>query len=169
MSHLPLLAAANLLPAAIWRIWDYQLLIQVFPLLEANVENTQTGGPMAGAGPAAAFPLALHSSLGPLPMPARGGHETFLHLPGVCFLSPIRQLFRQKHLCLASPQRDISQDTVSEGWSRKQAPREEHDASEINKVLGTKPPWRGDEGNINFSQGLGDSSGFPGTTGLRLH
>lgn len=72
MSHLPPLAAANLLPTAILRIWDYQLLIQIFSLLEANVKNIQIeGGPTAGVGPMAAFSLALHSLLGLLSMLAR--------------------------------------------------------------------------------------------------
>lgn len=122
------------------------------------------GGPVAGVGLTGALSLSLHSLLGLLSKLARGQLEIFLHLPGVCFPSLILQLFRQMHLCLASPPSDIFQDMFSKGWSRGQPPREQHDASEINKMLGAKPPG-GNKGNMNFSQG----SVFPGTTGLHLH
>lgn len=97
LSHLPPLAAANLLPTMILRIWDNQLLIQIFPLLEANVKNIQAGeGPMAGAGPTAAFSLALRSLLGLLSMLAREELETFLHLLGACFTQPDSAAFQTK-------------------------------------------------------------------------
>lgn len=67
---------------------------------------------MAGVSLAAAFSLALHSLQGLLSMPVKGELETFLVF---VFPSPILQLFRQTHLCLASPLSDIFQDMFSKG------------------------------------------------------
>lgn len=80
--------------------------------------------------------------------------EIFLHSPGVGFPSLILQLFRQMHLCPAPLPSDIFQDIFSKGWSRGQPPREQCDASEINKVLGVKPP-EGEQGQHEFLSRFG--------------